>query len=101
MRYVSTRGGTPPVGFSDAVAQGLAADGGLLVPEKLPNLGPELAGFRGLPYAELCHRFLGRFATDIPGDELRELAVRSYAGFERAEVVPDLLLCLLYTSRCV
>ncbi len=88
MRYVSTRGGTPPVGFSDAVAQGLAADGGLLVPETLPDLAPELGGFRGLPYAELCFRFLRRFATDIPEAELRELTVRSYAGFERPEIVP-------------
>ena len=92
MRYVSTRGGTPPVGFSDAVAEGLASDGGLLVPETLPDLAPELGGFKGLPYAELCFRFLRRFATDIPDAELRELAARSYSGFERSEVVPVLEL---------
>jgi threonine synthase len=92
MRFVSTRGGTPPVGFSAAVAEGLAADGGLLVPETLPDLSPELASLRGLPYAELCFRFLRRFATDIPEAELREIAIRSYAGFERAEIVPELLL---------
>jgi threonine synthase len=92
MRYVSTRGGTPPLGFSDAVAQGLAADGGLLVPESLPDLGPELEGFRRLPYTELCFRFLQRFATDIPEAELRELVVGSYAQFDRAEVTPLLLL---------
>ena len=92
MRYVSTRGGTPPLGFSDAVAEGLAADGGLLVPEALPDLAPELEGFRRLAYAELCYRFLRKFATDIPDAELRELVARSYAGFERPEVAPLLLL---------
>jgi threonine synthase len=88
MRYVSTRGGTPPVGFSDAVAAGLAPDGGLFVPEELPDLGAELAGFEGLPYPELCTRFLAKFATDIPGAELRDLVGRSYARFDRPEIAP-------------
>jgi threonine synthase len=92
MRYVSTRGGTPALGFSDAVAQGLAADGGLLVPETLPDLAPDLEGLARLPYAELCLRFLGRFATDIPEAELRDIVERSYAGFERPEVTPILQL---------
>jgi threonine synthase len=88
MRYVSTRGGTPPVGFSDAMAAGLAPDGGLFVPETLPDLSGELAGFAGLPYAELCLRFLSQFATDIPPAELREIVLRSYAVFDRPEVAP-------------
>ncbi len=92
MRYVSTRGGTPPLGFSEAVAQGLAADGGLLVPESLPDFAPDLEAFRSLPYPELCFRILRRFATDIPEAELKELVVRSYARFDRAEVTPLLLL---------
>jgi threonine synthase len=92
MRYVSTRGGSPPLGFSDAVAQGLADDGGLLVPEELPDLSAELEGLRGLAYPELCFRFLRRFATDIPEAELRELTARSYARFERPEITPLLEL---------
>ena len=35
INYISTRGQTPPLGFSDAVQAGLARDGGLLVPERL------------------------------------------------------------------
>ncbi len=88
MRYVSTRGETPPLGFSDAVAAGLAPDGGLFVPERLPDFGGELADLRDLPYAELSFRFLRRFATDIPEAELRELVARSYAHFDRPEVAP-------------
>ena len=38
MRYVSTRGEAPPVPFAEAVALGLAPDGGLFVPEELPDL---------------------------------------------------------------
>jgi threonine synthase len=90
MRYVSTRGGTPPLGFSDAVAAGLAPDGGLFVPEELPDLGPELPFLKGLPYAELCMRFLRRFATDIPESELWVLAEGAYSNFDRPEIAPIL-----------
>jgi threonine synthase len=88
MRYVSTRGASPHLGFSDAVAAGLAPDGGLFVPESLPDLSGELAAMRGLPYAELATRFLTHFATDIPAAELADLVSRSYEGFDLAEVTP-------------
>jgi threonine synthase len=88
MRYVSTRGGTPPLGFGEAVAAGLAPDGGLFVPEALPDLSGELGAFRGLSYGELCTRFLARFATDIPEPDLGELVARSYAAFDRPEIAP-------------
>jgi threonine synthase len=88
MRYVSTRGGVPPTGFADAVAAGLAPDGGLFVPQELPDLSGELAGMAGLSYPELCTRFLSRFATDIPGAELGALVGASYATFDRPEVTP-------------
>jgi threonine synthase len=88
MRYVSTRGGAPPVGFAEAVASGLAPDGGLFVPEELPDLSGELAALGPLAYPELCTRFLSRFATDIPGPELGELVARSYGAFDRPEIAP-------------
>jgi threonine synthase len=88
MRYVSTRGGTPPTGFGDAVAAGLAPDGGLFVPEELPDISGELSGLGGLSYPELCTRFLSRFATDIPAPELGELVAASYTAFDRPEIAP-------------
>ena len=52
MRYISTRGQSEAVGFNAAVANGLAPDGGLYLPEKLPNIAPLLerwsAPFPGL-----------------------------------------------------
>ena len=42
MRFVSTRGSADPVTFAEAFAAGLAPDGGLYVPEELPQLVPEL-----------------------------------------------------------
>ena len=88
MRYVSTRGGSPPLGFSDAVAAGLAPDGGLFVPESLPDLSDGLESLSPLSYPALCARFLSHFATDIPQQELADIITRSYAGFDRPEVAP-------------
>jgi len=89
MRYISTRGQSPALGFSDAVATGLAPDGGLYLPEKLPQLSrDELARFAALGYAELCFEFLTRFATDIPAETLRGLVARSYTPFSHADIAP-------------
>ena len=38
MRYVSTRGGAAPTRLSDAIAAGIAPDGGLYVPERMPTV---------------------------------------------------------------
>ena len=50
MRYISTRGQTEPMTFKDAVITGMAPDGGLLVPESLPDLHDRLDDFRGLSF---------------------------------------------------
>ncbi|HEX3729485.1 MAG TPA: threonine synthase, partial [Opitutaceae bacterium] len=89
MRFVSTRGQTPPLAFSEAVATGLAPDGGLFVPEALPVFtAADLAHFGTLGYAELCADFLGRFATDIEAAELKALAAEAYAAFDLKEIDP-------------
>jgi threonine synthase len=89
MRFISTRGLTPALGFSDAVATGLAPDGGLFLPEQLPALSGELARFeRCASYAELCFEFLRIFATDIPADTLRALIAQSYTRFDHPEIAP-------------
>jgi len=88
MRYISTRGQTPAMSFTEAVAVGLAPDGGLLIPETLPDLRPFLAEWETLPYAELCTRFLRLFATDMDPALVADLVARSYVGFDHADVAP-------------
>jgi threonine synthase len=88
MRYVSTRGGSRPTGFGEAVAAGLAPDGGLFVPEELPDLSGELGSLAALSYPDLCARFLARFATDVPAAELGGLVAASYGAFDRPEIAP-------------
>ena len=89
MRYLSTRGLTDAVSFSEAVAIGLAPDGGLYLPETLPQFSAaELKRFETLDYAQLCFEFLRRFATDIPVETLRALVVQSYTTFSEASIAP-------------
>jgi len=88
MNYVSTRGQTPALRFSDAVATGLAPDGGLFLPETLPDLSGQIGRFEKLGYADLCFEFLRIFATDIPVETLRGLVAKSYTTFSHAEIAP-------------
>ncbi|MEO5958700.1 MAG: threonine synthase [Opitutaceae bacterium] len=88
MRFISTRGQTPALGFSDAVATGLAPDGGLFLPETLPDFSGKLKSFEGLGYAELCFEFMRVFATDIPAETLRSLVNTSYTKFSDPAIAP-------------
>ena len=94
MRYVSTRGGGAAVPFRTALMAGQAADGGLLMPERLPDLSGELESWRGLAYPALAFEILRRFTDDVPEEDLRALVERSYApacggaGFDTPEVAP-------------
>ncbi|MBF0371275.1 MAG: threonine synthase [Magnetococcales bacterium] len=90
MRYISTRGGVTPVTFSQAVMMGLATDGGLLLPEKIPSLDQgELSRWAGLSFQELAvevmHPFVGE---DLSRGDLEELVKRSFASFGHPEVTP-------------
>ncbi len=89
MKYISTRGRMEPVGFQDAVMTGLAPDGGLLLPEKLPQVGDRLEEWAQLSYQELAFEIISLFATDIPPADLAELITDSYATFDHAEVAPS------------
>ncbi|MCM2571443.1 threonine synthase [Achromobacter xylosoxidans] len=91
MKYISTRGGMAPQPFSDILLEGLAPDGGLAVPEQLPQISAEtLESWRGLSYADLAFEVLSRFATDIPAEDLRRLTRAAYTPqiFNSEDIVP-------------
>ena len=67
---------------------GLADDGGLFMPERIPDVRDQLAGWRGLPFVELAGRVMTNFIDDIDADVLQDLLRRSYATFDVAEVTP-------------
>ena len=79
MRYVSTRGGAKPQPFTEILLEGLAPDGGLFLPERLPRLSAaELAALRGMGYRELAFAVLSKFADDIPAPDLKRLVDATY-----------------------
>jgi threonine synthase len=90
VRYVSTRGEAPPLGFMDVTLAGLARDGGLYVPERWPRLAPEtIAGFAGRPYAEVAVEVIRPFVGDTLSEpELSRLAREAYGTFRHPAVVP-------------
>ncbi len=88
MKYLSTRGGVSGIAFKDAVIMGLADDGGLLVPETLPNVSDRLEGWSSLDYPALATEIMGLFIDDIPHDDLRKMVERSYATFTDPAVTP-------------
>ncbi|SNT17817.1 threonine synthase [Tropicimonas sediminicola] len=90
MKYISTRGKAPVLSFEEAMLTGLARDGGLYVPENIPQMPPEaIAALAGLPYEEIAFRvmqpFLGESFTD---EEFREIIARAYEGFGHAARAP-------------
>jgi threonine synthase len=90
MQYLSTRGGVAPVSFSQAVMMGLATDGGLLLPERIPTVDAQTLGaWAKLPFPQLAVEVIGRFiGDDIPRADLTSLVERSYATFTHPEVTP-------------
>lgn len=88
MRYVSTRGRARPLGFQDVVIAGLADDGGLFLPERLPDVSDRLDDWRDLSYVDLAAQLLPLFVDDIAPSTLRVLLERAYASFDASDVTP-------------
>ncbi|HEX6634534.1 MAG TPA: threonine synthase [Usitatibacter sp.] len=91
MKYVSTRGHSASQTFTDILLEGLAPDGGLMVPEQWPRITrPKLDALRDLPYPRLAFEILRFFADDFPGGELKALVERTYTAevFGTPEITP-------------
>ncbi|MEO3998457.1 threonine synthase [Mesorhizobium sp. CAU 1732] len=90
MRYVSTRGSAPELGFRDVLLAGLARDGGLYVPAEWPRYtAAELRAMRGLSYPDLAVRLLTPFVKGEIDDAVFAGIVReAYATFRHDAVCP-------------
>ncbi|MHA1164957.1 MAG: threonine synthase [Alphaproteobacteria bacterium] len=90
LRYVSTRGTAPHLGFEDVMLTGLARDGGLYLPESWPQLTPaEIRGVAGKSYAEIACAVMGPYVgADIPETEFAELVEAAYGTFSHKGVTP-------------
>lgn len=91
MDFVSTRGGMEPATFSDILLEGLAPDGGLVVPVEVPSVPREtLESWRGLAYPALAAKAIGLLWDDeeMGGEELEALCERAYGRQFSEGVVP-------------
>ena len=90
MKYVSTRGEAPVLGFSDALLAGLARDGGLYLPEAFPQFSPaEIRSLRGKTYAEVAIHVLTPFiAGEIDEAEFAQMVREAYGTFRHEAVCP-------------
>ena len=90
MKYISTRGQAPSLSFGDVLLAGLASDGGLYVPEKLPTYSAEeIASWASLSYQELAFKVMWPFVEgEIPAEEFKRMIDEAYAGFNHSAVAP-------------
>jgi threonine synthase len=90
VKYVSTRGQAPSLGFCDALLAGLGRDGGLYVPETWPTLSKkEIRTLRGKSYQDIAFTVLTPFVGDeIPADTFRAMIDEAYATFRHPAIAP-------------
>ncbi|HYN54188.1 MAG TPA: threonine synthase [Methylotenera sp.] len=79
MKYISTRGQSPALSFSEILLGGLAPDGGLYLPESYPQFtDADLTAMRGMSYADLAFAILTRLIDDIPAADLKTIINKTY-----------------------
>lgn len=97
MKYISTRGGISSLNFKDTVFEGLAEDGGLIVPEKIPRLSKkEIQDLSKLNYQELALKIFKYFIGDISEKELKIIIEKAYKNFRKNEITPVVKLGDIY-----
>jgi len=90
MKYTSTRGEAPVLGFADTVMTGLARDGGLYVPETFPQLSPgAIRALRGKSYPAIAKAVLWPFVEgDIERSAFNRMIDEAYATFHHPAICP-------------
>ena len=90
MKYISTRGEAPELGFRDCLLTGLARDGGLYVPAQWPTISAEkIRSFSGMPYKDVAAEILLEFVDgEIPEATFRQMIDEAYGTFHHSAVCP-------------
>lgn len=91
LKYISNKGGGKAVDFETAILDGFAVDGGLYVPETIPNITLEqLSKWKNLSYKDLAFEILSLYIdrSIITAAELKEILRVAYADFEKNEIIP-------------
>ena len=90
MKYISTRGNAPALGFEDVLLTGLARDGGLYLPEFWPLFSQaEISAMAGQSYQRVARTVMRPFAGgEISDDDLLQIITEAYLGFSHRAVAP-------------
>ncbi|MEO0543800.1 MAG: threonine synthase [Pseudomonadota bacterium] len=90
MKYISTRGDAPTLGFKDTVLAGLAGDGGLYLPETYPQISMEaIRSMRGKSYADIAKEVMWPFTGgEIDRGVFEQIVDDAYATFRHKAVCP-------------
>jgi threonine synthase len=100
MNYISTRNKNNIYTFKDALYQGLAADGGLLLPEKIPSITiQELEMMSGGSYIDIASKIIVRYWEDLDDKILKVLLSKSYSTFANKQIVPVIKLGEFYIAE--
>ena len=87
--YKSTRSNSTPVKASEAILKGLAADGGLFVPDHIPALEVSMDDLSKMTYQEVAYEVMKRFLTDFTEEELKNCINKAYdAKFDTEAIAP-------------
>ena len=90
IKYISTRGKAKPLSFEQVVMAGLASDGGLFVPDSIPQFAPhELVALAEQSYPELALQVMKPFIGDaISETDLRKILSETYQQFRHPAIAP-------------
>ncbi len=90
MKYISTRGEAPTLGFCDTLLTGLARDGGLYLPQSWPQFdAADFRKLRGKPFADVAVALLTPFiGNEIAPARFERIVRDSYATFRHEAVCP-------------
>jgi len=89
MYYRSTRGADNKTGSSGAIVRGIASDGGLYVPENLPQIDRTFEDFNGPDYGDIALYVISKFFTDFTGEEIKYCVRNAYdKKFDDPSIIP-------------
>ena len=87
--YKSTRGKEQAVTASMAILKGLSEDGGLFVPERIPQLDVPMDKLAQMTYQETAYEVMSRFLTDFTEQELKNCISKAYdSKFDTEKIAP-------------
>ena len=91
MKYISTRGNNQQLTSAEAIIKGLADDGGLFVPDSIPQVDMRfIDALQQLSYQERAVKVLSLFLSDYTREEIEGCVERAYGDnkFDDSAVAP-------------